>query len=565
MKTNAIILTFLIGVLSACSVNTDNNQSFDYDKIEVNFSAISKDIVFSTGDDIGVLAFCTRGGTENTVMKSDLSATGISKYIPLADGDNVQLKAAGEEDAVIAEKGDHNFKFYGIYPCPEGEPDVTAIPMSVPEVQKYSDGLKSYVTLVAAKAPARVIATQELEFRTFFSVLSLKVAQDIITEGVPAVLRSITLKAVTPENLEDPLSVEGICNADLMSFTPNASTGKKEITVDFGTEGLELEDDYTAIPMLINPFYVPEGGLELTLTDVGGKTNTIKLLAEAEDNGRAIVAGETVELIVDGINDGIVPVTFPVIFPMGYPAGENTGYNKDTEWIKNWTSDTGFSWSTTTPWSGHHGTVLCKDQNQAYVKWVWDEKITGLEIKTKIEVVNTTDARKISTFGVKGIWTDDFFEFVIPVKKFKANTTLCLEMPIYTRGGPVFWEVLYLDGETWRSTATENLPAEEGSEYKATATWAVQKLAPSKNIDTDCKKSVNMTFTEAIPSGNIHIKVRCVDGSIVAGDAADNTTNIKATKVTAPVSNASGQASASFYFWNPGSISDHPISISIVK
>ena len=73
MKANNILLCCLtVAMVCACKPNLDNNQDLDYDEIEVNFSASSNAVTFSTGDEIGILAYCTTGdGSENYLMKND--------------------------------------------------------------------------------------------------------------------------------------------------------------------------------------------------------------------------------------------------------------------------------------------------------------------------------------------------------------------------------------------------------------------------------------------------------------------------------------------------------------
>lgn len=243
------------------------------------------------------------------------------------------------------------------------------------------------------------------------------------------------------------------------------------------------------------------------------------------------------------------PVTFPVVFPLGYPDGDNTktGYcNGSNEWMAAWFSDDACASSTRTTqsWSGYHGKVLCMNQKQAYIRWFWADGVATTGVKYFIELANTPNLG-ISTFGVKGVWTDDYFEITLPVKDFEAGTTLELTMPIYTRSGPTFWEVLYKDGSKWKSTAVENLPAFKGSDVKRTATWAIPfGGAANASNETDTTQSVEMTFDNAIAEGDVTIRVKCVDGTIVSS-ALDTV-----KEVTKP-NNSSNTANAPFYFWNP--------------
>lgn len=103
-------------------------------------------------------------------------------------------------------------------------------------------------------------------------------------------------------------------------------------------------------------------------------------------------------------SDGVVPVTFPVVFPLGVENG-----------VKNFTAETQPKWVSTGYWSR-------PSQPQAYCQW---NKVSDPSDKyqQKLETVNDKDG-KISSPGVKGVWTGDNFEFVIPVKKFAAGKYL---------------------------------------------------------------------------------------------------------------------------------------------
>lgn len=517
----------------ACKPNADNNQDLDYEELEVGFSASSNAVTFSTGDEIGIMAYCTnRGGVENYPMKSDGTSSQISRQIPLSDGSTVLLKKATEQDAVIARKGDHNFRFYGIFPYMDGDFDVTAIPMSVPAVQNFDEGIKSQMTLIAAKSSTNVVPTQELEFRSFFSVINFRIARDIIEEGVPSVLKSITLAPADEGLLEDPLAVEGVCNAVDMTFVPDQSAGQKSVTVDFGSGGYELDEEFTTVPMLVNPFFVPEGGMELTVRDVNDRETVVEIFAEAEDNGREIASGEVVEVIVDGISDGIVPVEWPVVFPLGYPDDNTT--------VQGWCNAAKQPrWVNTTDKRGE-GYWSCQDQPQAWAQWNWGEESAAFSPAPFLETVNSA-SKKISTLGVKGAWTGDYLEFNIPVKRFPANSTVTFSIPICCKNSPVFWEVKYLDGEEWKTTATEEIPAYEGSDVKRKATWALQY---GDAVTGSVMKTVNMVFENEIRSGYIKVRMECVDGTIVM--SAENTLRAAISK---PVTNSAGTAcSGNFYF-----------------
>lgn len=531
MKANNVLLcAFLILTSWACKPNMDNNQDLDFDEIEVNFSATSNAVSFSTDDEIGVIAYCTSGGgIEDSRMKADEASEGMSKQLPLSEGSSVLLKKAAVQDAVVARKGDHNFRFYGVYPYIEGDFDFTAIPMSVPAVQNFKDGLKSQMTLIAAKSSTTVVPTQELEFRSLFSVISFKIARDILEEDVPSTLRRIVLAPKDASLLEDPLAVSGVCNAETMEFIPGQD-GSKQVEVDFGESGHVLEDDYTVVQMLVNPFFVPEGGMTLTVEGVDGWDNVVDVFAAAEDNGREIVAGEVVEVMIDRVSDGIVPVEFPVVFPLGFAEGATVGWcnlSKQPKWVNSSDKRGEGYWS-------------CEEQPQAWAQWYWGEKSGSFSPKPFLETVNNSSL-KISTVGVKGAWTGDYMEFTIPVKKFAAGSRVQFSIPILCKSSPVFWEVKYLDGEEWKTTATEALPAFDGSDVTRTATWALQ-FSDARAGGAKMYSTV-MTFENAVPSGYLKIRMECVDGSVVM-------TAAKTLKELAqPAKNTAGTAcSGNFYF-----------------
>lgn len=300
------------------------------------------------------------------------------------------------------------------------------------------------------------------------------------------------------------------------------------------------------------------GGITLNCALSDGPNKTVGTTEDVVVERSKITSVGKISTAVSNVE----PVTFPVIFPMGYDA-TGAGYNAATnEWVVDWSQDAACVQSTRTSqlWTGHHGTLYSKDQRQAYMTWNWADAIVATTVKHFIETSNNA-GYKISVVGVKGIWTGDYFEFVLPVKNFDAGTTLSLTMPIYTRNGPTFWEVKYLDGATWKTTATANLPAYPGAEVTATATWAIPfgGAAASATIDTD--QTVEMTFDNAISQGEIKIRVICVDGSIWS--TGENTVVTGKTGPSPATQN--GTANAPFYFWNPGNRDNQAITIDIVN
>ncbi len=538
-----ILLSALIACV-ACQVNTDDNKTLDYDSIQVNFSATLEGREWTEGTQIGVIATCTRDGQENYVM----SESPVGRYTVASSGETSLLVAGSESDKAVALASDHNYYFYGIYPYPGSSVNLSSINVSVPAVQDYSVGVMGYLTFLSRTKTLTVLPTVSLDMNTMFSILSLYVPNDL-REGFESTLTKVEITPSEGSDFSGYLAQAGSYNAitGVFSELPEASSNK--ITVKFG-DGLPLTDTYTRIDVAVAPFTVPEGGFTATFYDLDGSVTAVPILASEKEAGTVLNPGEGLVSYVSGISDGIVPVTFPVVFPLGYPNGDNTqtGYCNSTNlWAADFLNDEAGNTDTrlSQMWTGTHGKILCKDQNQAYVTWTWDKAINDTGVKHFIELVNTASYH-ISTFGVKGVWTGDYFEFTIPVRKFAAGSRLKLTMPFYTRSGPTFWEVLYKDGEEWKSTAVADLPAYEGAEIKARATWALPYggAAATTNLDTD--QEVTMTFDNEIKSGIINIRVKCVDGSIISSGA-----NAVKT-VTTPLS-SSGKASAPFYFWNPNS------------
>lgn len=539
----------------ACQENTDDNRTLEYDSLQVNFSAsLSDDNEWSDGAAIGVVANCTRGGQQDFRM----SGNPVAKYKVVSAGASSNLVPETDADKVVADAEDHNWQFYGIYPYPGKDVELSDIPVSVPAVQDYSAGVMSYLTFVSHTSAVTVIPTIDLGMTTMFSLLELNLPNDL-REDEESTLTSLEIFKTEGSSLSTALAPSGTYDAVAGTFNEIASESSDKITVNFG-DGLYLKDAFTKVTLVVAPFTVPEGGLSAAFYDKDGSVTKVSILSAEKDAGTVLNAGEGLSVYVGSTSDGIMPVTFPVVFPVGYPNGDNTqtGYgHKDNSWLADWVGDSAYGSSTAAAWSGQHGTVYCPEQTQAYMTWTWDEAINATGITHYLETVTSAGAL-VSTFGVKGVWTGDYFEFTIPVKKFAAESQLQLTMPFYTRSGPTFWEVLYQDGEEWVSTAKENLPAFSGSDVTRTATWALPYGGAVKNTNTlDTDQKVTMTFKNAIKSGYVHIRVKCVDGTIISTGA----TAVKT--VTAPYA-SSGKGAAPFYFWNPANAADQSIKIELL-
>ena len=114
---------------------------------------------------------------------------------------------------------------------------------------------------------------------------------------------------------------------------------------------------------------------------------------------------------------------------------------------------------------------------------------------------------------VKSFFTDDYFEFCIPVENFAANTDVTFSAPIYSRGAPIFWNIEYYDGGEWKCNKSEqeSLDVIGGSTEKATAvcTWVLPHGAQTANFE-GVFMTHTMTFANAIEKGHLRIRMKAV-------------------------------------------------------
>ena len=388
MKKYFAILCCALLAAAACQPNTDDNKGLEWDSLDVNFTAALNGQSWPTGAELGIIATCTRDGKEATLM----SENPVACYVVAEAGEKSLLKAATDADKIISLKGDHNYNFHIVYPYPEGDVDLSAIPVGVPVNQNYADGIMKSLTFLGSASVISVIPTVEMEVSTIFSILEFNVPNDL-RDGFESTIK--TMKVTPAEGFTGQLAQGGTFDVYTGTFTPSASLSSNEITMDFG-EGLELKDAFTKVYLAVAPFTVPEGGLNLTFTDVDGTTTDITAFGSEKEVGTVLAAGGTMAAYLSGISDGIIPVTFPVVFPMGFAEAEPTdklkGYNNpenaENTWVHEWyaneaCSAAGKTSHKQTHWTGHHGTLYCASQPQATMKWVWDEKIAALNEGTE--------------------------------------------------------------------------------------------------------------------------------------------------------------------------------------
>lgn len=497
--------------LASCVEDTGNNGSYDKEEFAVNFSVSSVSSI-PKDTEFGIMASCTRNDVPGSMMSENV----IQRYISVEEGKQVRLVPASEDDRVITVKGDHNFSFYGVYPFPEGDVDLQAVPVTIPTVQNFQAGITSIVPMIAYGKCSKVVATVNMDFKSIFSILEFNVPSDPVSEDEVNVLKSMKFRSASGDI---DLAYSGTVDVASMKFTKNAASSAKEVRVDFGTEGFQIPSEGMAVQMLVAPFVVPEDGMELVFEDMDGNVNTLAVLSN-EANTK-VNAGESLAVQVSRIDDGIVPVTFPLYFPIGYPVGSIGADGKTTELSycnkanqPNWRADGTNIYIDNL--GEDYGVFKSCFQPQATAKWHWTNDVSAYRAPEKtyrpfveFSGTNTGSTSYVGGLGVKGIWTGDYYEFDIPVKKFRANTKLQFTFAVCNKNAPVFWEVKYMDGEEWKTTAVDDLPAYEGSDVKRKATWAIP-------YNTSPKLSTVMTFKNSVMSGHLLIRLVCVDGGIVA-------------------------------------------------
>lgn len=167
-------------------------------------------------------------------------------------------------------------------------------------------------------------------------------------------------------------------------------------------------------------------------------------------------------------NVDVQPVTFPVKFIVGVRNNASL-CNSETQPV--WPS---------------YG-ILSATQQQAAAKWVAVSKPVASTVYNRTFISSNPNY----SFLIQGIWTGDYLEMIIPVKNFRAGSTLRVSAPVYQSDSPVSWALDYKDGEEWK---TKDVTLGYGSN------------ALSEDI----------TFSEGLSSGFLRMRLRCKDGSVIA-------------------------------------------------
>lgn len=504
MKKNLFAILSCALVLAACQEKEkpgDDGNGGGSDASRVAIQATLTDLEWSEGDAIGIISTCSRGDKSAVSMSSNKPA----KYLAAKAGASVNFKPASDADAILSEQGDRSFKFYAAYPCPEGVDNFKTLPVSADSVQTYSASPLANLDMIASTSALNVLAPINLTMETPFALLKIMMPKDVMP-GEKSTLKSITLsgKDVT-------LSMYGEYNIEKREFTKTDSTS--HVTVNFPS-GLVLEEKNTPIYIVVNPFTVPDGGLKLTVETM---TGTTFLDIWDGDAGKKIEEGS-----VNEWTNVINPVTFPVIFPLGRKT-----YSEEEGEILVFSQVPAGSgiykyqpkWSTQQRWIAYDGATPL----DAYAQWHDVKALPDAPFKTVYENVNS--GGKISSPGMKGIWTGDYMEFVLPVVNFKAGTTLNVSFPFYGRQHPMFWDLEYFDGGVWkcnRSIQKSDLPAKDetgthadmaGKPIECEATFVTNRGNNTHSLD--------VTFENDIPEGYVKLRLTVVHGEYQNGGSSD--------------------------------------------
>lgn len=514
MKHISKLATLLsISALVACNVNQDNNKSLDYDTLDVHFSGKVTGGVWNTNDAIGIMATCTRGDETDVVMNSGK----ISTFTPATATENATLSAKTDEDKIFTNNGDHNFKFYAFTPYSGGEVDMTQIPADIPANITYGSEISQLY--VASRIATSVIAPVALNFTTPSCLVKLSIPDDIINEDGATVLKSMVLKPVNEDNFTGNLAYSATYNIYNGNISIAEGSGSKEITVDFGTDGYQMVAGYTPVTFLMAPFTVPEGGFQLTFTAADGKTNMIPFLNNKE--GEVYTAGSFIEQTMSSSGDGVIPCNSPVEWWIG--GGGNHGW-QDYPHITTSKQLGVFNYDTQPLWkptSGNKGTydddhIWTANQPQATIQYCYSENHPNPS--KIITEANNFPQYEYSSPCVKGLWTGDYFEFKIPVKKIPANTEVTLTIPSYGRGNPLFWNFEYLDGEEWKTVTQTSHTSPDGQFTKESSVMIIH--GNTNGTWNGYPFTVKIPFTQEIASGYFQIRMTVAYGQYITTNSA---------------------------------------------
>ena len=496
-------------LLAACQNSTDDNRPMEYDSLDVNFAGTLAGASWSPENVVGVFATCTRGDAEGTAMSTKTPAC----FHPVAqtvEGSVFNLVRNDDGDNILAMAGDHNFNFYAYAPYDPAITDISNIAVNVPSKVTFAPGMEAGGLYVAKKSVTSVVAAVPLDFKSVVCSMRLRVPSAIVDEEGGTVLRSLVIRPVDEGAFDGELAFNASYNLNTDVLTPEPASLSKTITVDFGAQGTTLTSSYTDVNLLVAPFTVPEGGFELVFTDVNGFENVIPFLAK--NAGKEYPAGSAITETVSTSSDGVIPCSSPVEWPIGIKndAGVFTPATQPL-WIAETNAD---------PYALSTHIWANPSQAQASVTYVMGE---GHPANFRFEN-NTFKQYNYSSPCVKGLWTGDYFDIDVPVKKVAAGTKVTLTIPSYSRGGSLFWDVEYLDGEEWKCNR-ETFTSPDG-QFTKDCTLMIEHGNRDGSFEGITYK-VQFTLENAIKSGHIRIHLKVADGHYVCFPSATYSTECR--------------------------------------
>lgn len=530
MKKIYFILFLCTLVMTNCVEDDyDGCNETNYDTVNISFTASmdgSGDI-WSDGDEISIYASCTRDGRLGVSMSANSNAK--YKYtVNDADGESqaATFTNATLRDVIGVADVDKDFRILACYPYVRTN-DAKAVPVEVPSTQTYMGETKGFYTASYSSADIPSDKKLELKFNNIFASLKFEIPGDLFADGGSSVIRKMTVKPVVEGNLLSPIAVKG--SYDLTAGILNAETESREITVDFGEEGLPAAENATTVYVTVNPFTIPEYGFELTFTDDKGNSKLQTILDSEEDKGRTINPGDELGIEVEQFVPEVDGVEFPVIFPLGF-----------TDGVSAFSESKQPRWKTESVWE-------CESQPQAFAQWHYVNSYPPL-----LAYMDKPNA-DLGSPQIGNIWTGDYMEFTLPVTDFKAGTTVSLEFEIYTRQGPIFWNIEYDDGDEVKCEKSEqkSYDAKSKNQKKCECTFALHHGNDDNQLNIFRH---DMKFQNGIKSGHLKFRIKCADGTVQA-----NTKN-ETVKREAPYRDSSN--GAPFYFRKAGSATK-AVTISI--
>ena len=225
----------IITLLTGCAGSTADNKGLVYDQLDVNFKAIVKAEPLTTDDVVAVFATCTRG--EETDL--NMSQNSPAQFVPVSSGVNVNLIKKTDEDNILSNAGDHNFKFNAFLPYSAYSGDVTALKADIPAVVNYGQTEKSFQVATAYKTS--VVAPVELAFKNVACRMVMNVPGNILDGETAPTLSSLEIKAYDESKFSGHLAFNATYDLTAGQLNVTSTSLSKTVKVDFGISGFPRE------------------------------------------------------------------------------------------------------------------------------------------------------------------------------------------------------------------------------------------------------------------------------------------------------------------------------------